>query len=252
VLTPERVALQYDIAGLGSRAAALFVDGALQGLALLLLLIAFVTLFAPPRRMGPPVDAAGQPNATLWILLAIVFFVVFLVVTGYFIFFEIVWNGQTPGKRLLGIRVIRENGYPLRPRDAVVRHVVGLVDGLLTGYTVGPLVMLLNERAKRVGDFAAGTIVVRENAARTLATLADWPAAAGSPALVEGHVAAALAAGDATLVRDFLVRRDTLDAAARRRLAARLAAALSRRYGLEARRRDLSDEGFLEALAARA
>ena len=86
----------------------------------------------------------------------------FLVTAGYYILFEIIWSGQTPGKRLLGVRVMRENGYPIRPVDAVMRNLVRIVDWLPAYYAIGVVSMLLNKRSKRLGDFAAGTIVVRE------------------------------------------------------------------------------------------
>src|ERR1700730_210808 len=78
--------------------------------------------------------------------------------------FEILWSGETPGKSLVGVRVIRENGYPIRPVDAVIRNLVRIVDWLPGIYGVGVLTMLLNQRSRRLGDFASGTIVVREGA----------------------------------------------------------------------------------------
>src|SRR5260221_12522374 len=151
--------------------------------------------------------------------------------------FEILWNGQTPGKRMLGIRVIRENGYPMRPIDAVIRNLVRIVDWLPSGYGIGVLTMLLNKRSKRLGDFASGTIVVREGT-RGAAIL--FPAVA-EPGGVR------LSNADATLVRDFLVRRSSMHPQARAELAARLAAVLVQRYALTA---DADSEPFLERLAS--
>src|ERR687883_178716 len=157
VVTPERVKLQYDIAGIGSRGAAAIIDTFLQSIALYVLLV-------------------------------------FVVTSGYYVFFEIVWNGQTPGKRLVGVRVIRENGYPIRPIDAVIRNLVRIVDWLPLFYGVGMLVMLLNGRARRLGDFASGTIVVRERSPLMPTALSG-----------RGH-GPALAPAGAALVRDFLAR----------------------------------------------
>src|SRR5438445_12643063 len=153
VLTPERVSLQYDIAGIGSRGAAALVDTALQALSLTVVLIglaaAFAALDVPPgRRTG-----AGA------LLIGLFALAVFLVTAGYFMLFEILWSGQTPGKRLVGVRVIRENGYPIRPIDAVIRNLVRIVDWLPFTYGIGVVTMLLNTRSKRLGDFAGGTIV---------------------------------------------------------------------------------------------
>jgi hypothetical protein len=157
--------------------------------------------------------------------------------------FEILWNGQTPGKRLLGLRVIRETGYPIRPVDSVIRNLVRVVDWLPIGYSVGVLVMLLNDRSRRLGDFAGGTLVVREGARRALSTLAPVAVQSDAP---RGYT---LSSADATLLRDFLVRRDGMDPEARAELAQRLANALALRYQIP---RDASvlPEAFLEGLSS--
>jgi hypothetical protein len=120
----------------------------------------------------------------------------------------------------------------------VVRNLIRLVDSLPGGYGVGLLVMLLNGRAKRLGDFAAGTIVVREGARRTLSQITAQPSASTIRLPTE----------DAALVRDFLVRRGSLTGAAREHLAARIAETVARRNGLETRLAELSSEPFLEEL----
>ena len=231
VLTPERVTLQYDIAGLGSRGAAALVDSAIQGCALLLVAAGLGGAFA---LVGPGAGATFGIAA-----LAIAALAVALITLGYFVLFEIVWNGQTPGKRLVGVRVIRESGYPIQPADAVVRNLVRIVDGLPVLYGVGVVTMLLNARSKRLGDFAAGTIVVREGA-RVPSQLLLRPAPA-----MPGPPGVALASADATLVRDFLVRRAGMDPQARAELAARLASAIAQRYGLQVGR---EPETFLDQL----
>jgi uncharacterized RDD family membrane protein YckC len=229
ILTPERVSLQYDVAGVGSRGAALLVDALLQGV--VVVLMAVVVLVGAGLLVGTQRAASVLAGA-------IVVLTAFLAFFAYFPVFEIVWNGRTPGKRLLGLRVIRETGYPLRPVDATIRNLVRLVDFLPAFYALGVLTMLLNRRAKRLGDFAAGTIVVREGARS--ATPPSWLPADGVPVKV------ALAAEDATLVRDFLLRRQTLDRPARAALAARLAVALASRYRLAL---DATEpEAFLERL----
>jgi hypothetical protein len=172
----------------------------------------------------------------LYVVMALV---VFAVTVGYFILFEIIWSGQTPGKRLVGVRVLRENGYPVRPVDVAIRNLVRIVDGLPFGYAVGVLTMLCNGRAKRLGDFAAGTIVVREGARERFRP----------PEFVaeDESRGPALRAEDATLVRDFLIRRQGMHPTARHELARRLAAALAARYGVGL---EGDPEAFLERLGA--
>jgi uncharacterized RDD family membrane protein YckC len=232
VLTPERVSLQYDIAGIGSRGAAVIVDTVIQYLGLLVLLVALTSAAVVSSVIQETRGAGGTA-----LVVGLAALLVFLVMFGYFMLFEIVWNGQTPGKRMLGLRVIRENGYPIRPVDSVIRNLIRVVDWLPLAYGVGVLTMLLNNRSKRLGDFASGTIVVREGARGTSALLIS---AAPEP------VGIALSNADATLVRDFLIRRGTMNPHARAELAQRLAAAVATRYSLTV---SSNPEEFLDRLA---
>lgn len=252
LLTPERVSVRYDIAGAGSRGGAVAIDLAIQvGLqALVLLAVALAAAWG-----GLSLEFGEGLSLGMSVLLAVLAVSLLLIWVGYYAFFEIVWSGQTPGKRAFGLRVIRENGYPVRAVDAVVRNLVRIVDFLPSAYALGLLVMLLNGRARRLGDFAAGTLVVREGAHRAAPL-----AAAGSPAAlaaadaahaVPSPTPAVLSADEATLVRDYLLRRAQMRPAARAALAGRLAGTLAARHDLAATRAaDGSDELFLERLAS--
>jgi uncharacterized RDD family membrane protein YckC len=236
VLTPERVSLQYDIAGIGSRGAAAILDTVIQFVLLFVVLIAIGATAA----IGSALDIGRDGSGAVILLIAIYVLAVFVVTAGYYILFEIIWSGQTPGKRALGVRVIRENGYPIRPVDAVIRNLVRIVDWLPGSYAIGLIAMLLNKRSKRLGDFAAGTLVVREGPRASSASLVMPPVV--EPTASRGY---ALSASDATLVRDFLTRRGAMDARARADLAQRVAAAVSSRYGLPL---EADPERFLEGL----
>jgi uncharacterized RDD family membrane protein YckC len=271
VLTPERVSLKYDIAGVGSRGAAAVVDTVIQAITLIVVLVglwAATMVAVSPIGFAAPVGSGGA-----MLILGLLALAIFVVTSGYFMLWEILWNGQTPGKRLVGVRVIRENGYPIRPVDAVVRNLVRIVDWLPSFYGVGILVMLVNKRSRRLGDFASGTIVVRERSpvipiasvsgqrdyALRNAEVGGPPgytlrnAEVGGPprytlrnADVGGPPGYTLRNADATLVRDFLMRRSVMSPRARAELASRLATAVSQRYGLP-----LGDdaEAFLERLS---
>lgn len=228
MLTPERVSLQYDIAGIGSRGAAAIVDTLIQALALAVVLIALSGVTA----VAGISLTLGRGGAALFI--GLVALAIFVVTSGYFMLWEILWSGQTPGKRLVGVRVIRENGYPIRPVDAVIRNLVRIVDWLPLFYGVGMLSMLLNQRSRRLGDFASGTIVVRERSS-VIPT--------SSIASSSGY---ALRNADATLVRDFLMRRSTMNPHLRAQLAGRIATAIAQRYAI--RLDDDDPEKFLETL----
>jgi uncharacterized RDD family membrane protein YckC len=229
VVTPERVSLQYDIAGIGSRGAAILVDFAVQGVISLVLYMALLGVLLAMALIGGLAGGRGgiTPTGGFFIVLALFVFALFALTLGYHMLFEIIWNGQTPGKRATGIRVIRENGYPIRPVDAVIRNVVRIVDYLPFAYAVGVFTMLFNDRARRLGDFAAGTIVVREGPRSAI----GFPP---SSADIDAVRPTTLQPDDATLVRDFLTRRPSLTPEARAALAARLAHALNHRYNLAA------------------
>jgi uncharacterized RDD family membrane protein YckC len=237
VLTPERVSLEYGIAGIGSRGGAVLVDMCIQ---VVVLIVFTAALAGGTAAIGTFLEGVSRGAGILilgvWVLAA------FIITSGYFMVFEIVWNGQTPGKRLLGLRVIRESGYPIRPVDSVIRNLVRVVDWLPIGYSIGVLVMLLNSRSRRLGDFAGGTLVVREGARRALSSLTPPAAVADQPRSYT------LSGTDATLVRDFLVRREGMDLGARAELAKRLANALAQRYQMPVDAQS-NPEAFLEELA---
>ena len=198
VFTPERVSLRYDIAGIGSRAAAALIDTTIQ--AAVGLAVAIVSIYV--NVMGFRFGGFWDSDLAQVLLLILGALAGFFLLWGYYVVFEIVWSGQTPGKRALGLRVIRENGYPLRAGDAVVRNLIRILDGPPFGAVFGSLVMLCNDRAKRIGDFAAGTIVVREGKRERLGQLGQLgqpPAApraapANPPAVTSGAVSPTSAA----------------------------------------------------------
>ena len=152
--TPENISFRYDIAGIGSRFLALLIDSLIQGSLYALLLFSVVVLVSAASRSSPSQDLSNA-------IAVVILIVIFLIQFGYFILFEIVLNGQTPGKRLIGLRVIKENGYPLSPLDSIIRNIVRVIDFFPFAYGVGVITMFANARAKRLGDLAAGTIVVQ-------------------------------------------------------------------------------------------
>ncbi|WP_058305871.1 RDD family protein [Gracilibacillus massiliensis] len=155
VKTPEYVSLQFQLAGLGSRSAAHIIDYAIimftQLLIILFLLLAFtnsVTNFF----LG-----AGES-----LVFAIVLIVIFILNFGYFILFEYFWGGRTIGKRILGIRVIQENGHNITLLSSIIRNFVRIIDSLPSAYAVGIILIFAHNKHKRLGDITAGTIVVHE------------------------------------------------------------------------------------------
>jgi uncharacterized RDD family membrane protein YckC len=154
VETPENIRFGYDIADIGSRALAVLIDSLLQG-------VLYAILFFSALILEAGVSGLSLPSWANELLVVLLILSLFLIQFGYFILLEIFLNGQTPGKRLLKLRVIKENGYPLSALDSIVRNLVRIIDFFPIFYGVGILTMFLNRRAKRLGDFAAGTLVVK-------------------------------------------------------------------------------------------
>ncbi len=200
VETPENIRFGYDVADIGSRFLAVLLDSLIQGVLYILLLLAIVIITQQLARIELP-DWAAQLLAVLLIL------VLFMIQFGYFLFFELVMNGQTPGKRLLHLRVIKENGYPLAPLDAIIRNMVRVIDFFPFAYGVGVIVMFFNKRAKRLGDFAAGTLVVKmrdQVKLQQLATTSQALKPTAAPLLADAH---RLDENDIELAETFLQRR---------------------------------------------
>jgi uncharacterized RDD family membrane protein YckC len=129
--TPEQVALELPIAGIGSRFLAIVVDTLLQGVTYFIatVLLILAASLAPGALRLPPVLAGFLP--------AILVFIVFCIYWGYFAFFEIVLRGQTPGKRVAGIRVIKDTGRPVDALSAILRNLLRGIDFLPALYAVG-------------------------------------------------------------------------------------------------------------------
>lgn len=167
VATPERVAFQLETAGLGSRFVAQLVDDIL--LVALLAALGFASI-----GLGTVIGDATVP-LLLFLLLG------FAIFWGYFILSEALWSGRTLGKMLLHLRVVDVRGGPLSVGQAIVRNVLRIVDFLPSYYAVGLIAIFVSARNQRLGDLAAGTVVVRERAVVRLQDLAVAPAAAAPP-----------------------------------------------------------------------
>ncbi len=163
--TPERVPLEFALASIGNRFLAVAIDHFLQYLAMFIIAWIFLSVSG--------LDGAGSSAGFIlaempkWTI-AVLIIVLFLLFSGYFIFFEWLWNGQTPGKRLLKLRVIREDGRPITLWEAMARNLLRIFDAvpglILPVYSIGLIVIFLSGRDQRVGDIFAGTVVIRERA----------------------------------------------------------------------------------------
>lgn len=227
-VTAEAVRIAVDTAGLGSRLIATIVDTVIQ------VVVGFALVLAT-------VAVAGDQGGTgLVVFLAITMFVL---VWGYYPLWEGLWQGRTPGKRTQGLRVVTVNGSPAGWGPILLRNLIRIVDFLPSFYGIGAIVMLVSRRSQRLGDLAAGTVVVRHHKAPD-----PLPVDAG----VAGDLDAALdttrlGEDDYALVRSFLQRRALLTSTVREQLARQLGDALRPRLGLPPT--PMTDEQLLEAVA---
>ncbi len=163
--TPERVPLAFSLASIGNRFLAVAIDHFIQYLTIIVTAWFFMWLAS----VGNPLETATAESVLSempkWTI-ALMILAVFLIFSSYFIFFEWLWNGQTPGKRLLKLRVIREDGRPITLWEAIARNLLRIFDAIpgfvIPIYSVGLMTIFFNSRDQRIGDLFAGTVVVRE------------------------------------------------------------------------------------------
>jgi uncharacterized RDD family membrane protein YckC len=167
VATPERVAFEYAVAGLGSRFLAQAID-----VALLLVLFLFLSLAA---LLLNSLSGDGRLALLVWVILS---FALFLL---YFPILEGIWGGQTVGKRLLRLRVLGDRGEPVTVTQVAIRNLIRVVDFLPFFYGIGIVTLFVQGGSKRLGDFAAGTVVVRDRERIRLKDLVSEPAPAPVP-----------------------------------------------------------------------
>jgi uncharacterized RDD family membrane protein YckC len=175
--TPERVPLHFALASIGNRFLACAVDHLIQWLALGLILLAGIVL------SNISAIQAVFASAPKWVS-AVMILLLFLVFSSYFAFFEWLWSGQTPGKRWMKLRVIREDGRPITFWEAAVRNLLRVFDMVPPPfYSIGLISVFATSRDQRIGDLVAGTVVVREREAEAPEFAQVFAAAVSDPAL---------------------------------------------------------------------
>jgi len=240
LLSPEQVALHLPLAGPSSRILAYAVDYALV-FALELLLLLLLVLVLPIgewggdrlRELASDMQQEGPVGAQA-ILLFVALFILFQLVVewAYFTFFELVMGGRSPGKRLLGLRVMCDGGMPITLRESLIRNLLRLVDVLPANYFVGLVSIVMSAQGKRLGDFAAGTIVVRLDRIPRPEPLPE-PADEGAAFRFDRSQVARLGAAEGQLVRQTLRRLESLPPEAAARLLEQAVEALRARLAYE-------------------
>lgn len=229
VETPEHVAIGYELADLGSRFTALLLDWI------------FITLGMVGIWLGVLALASimGMRSAVTGIGLGLTILAGFVLMWGYFVFYEGLRDGQTPGKRRMGIRVVHDGGFPVTVRGAAVRNLMRLIDVQpAPSFAVGGLAMMLHPQTKRLGDLAAGTVVVRDRTGQPIPeeSKAPAPVALGRPRLTDDEFAA---------LEMYVARRAALPPEVRAELSRKLMSRVERHFSEDARRWQTSPDGYL-------
>lgn len=250
--TPERVPLHFALASIGNRFLACALDHTLQILTMTLMVIAFIFIGNYASFENRLADAPKWVYAVLIIIL-------FLIWSSYFIFFEWLWNGQTPGKRWLKLRVIRDDGRPITFWEASVRNLLRIFDIMpFPFYSVGLICVFISRKDQRVGDLVAGSVVVREREAEVPTFDQIFAAPVSDAALRRSfkpiHLTAdlrSLTEAEIEVVETFLRRRWDLPDLARQWMAWRVASPIMYKTNPTYDPATFTYEGFLEELLHR-
>ncbi len=219
--TPERVRFRFRVAGPARRAVAWLIDVWIQGF--VLALFAAIAYAAAYR-----FSLTGVGTGALLVF-------VFVIQWFYGTFFEARFAGQTPGKKVVGLRVVRDDGSPIVARDAVLRNLLRAADVLPFGYALGVAVACSDDRMRRLGDLVAGTMVISELAAPPLRGIPiEPPISASEAASLPARVS--LSRDERALLQEFVRRKASFSEERVEELAALFGPALSARTGIRAER----------------
>jgi uncharacterized RDD family membrane protein YckC len=236
--TPEQISLEFPLAGIGSRGYALCVDTLIQVVAVLVIVL--VIAFTAPDLERSWISARNWE-------MAIALFLLFCLYWGYFAIFEILWNGQTPGKRQAGIRVISASGRPITVFEGIGRNFMRAIDSLGI-YFVGAVTCAIDKQNRRLGDMVAGTVVVHEVDEQGVFYWYGQEKSASAPSV--SQEVASLTDQEFQLVETFLSRRLDIPNLQRLSSAQVIADRMGERLHIPKEQRP-SDEAFLEEISRR-
>lgn len=225
ITTPELVTFHYETAGLASRALGNLTDMAIVFVLKIVALVALSQIWA----LGLALTLVS------WLLLDL----------GYFTYYEWKWSGQTPGKRMFNIHVATMSGAKLRLEDLLLRNLLRPIDMLPLVMAVGGVAAFLDPYRRRLGDLAAGTVVVRKGRRELPAAVAggsDRENVFWSDGAIRGRILARVTKEERDLLMELMLRRDQIDPLPRQDLFRRAADYFRKRYGLPLDVEHLSDE----------
>ncbi len=227
--TPEHFELTFTLAGVGSRFSAYLIDKSIQFGLILLLLLMLIGLSYISDKVASVNALVHEIRKVLapWTV-SIAIFVYAVISLGYFIIFEYFWGGMTPGKKAIKIRVIRNDGRPINLVESVIRNILRAVD--IEVYPIGVLPMLIDSRCRRLGDFAAGTLVIMDTALEKLKLAPALTLLDESDNEIR-ELAMGMTRDDYLIVSRFMTRRQELEPEYRAKLATDIARNIRSRMG---------------------
>ncbi|WML48946.1 RDD family protein [Neobacillus sp. PS3-34] len=240
IKTPEYVSIQFQLAGLGSRATAFIIDQLLLWTVNILSLVVMFFVMKGISEFPFFLDENSMP-------LAITVIALFIINWGYFFAFEFFSGGRTIGKRLLGIRVIQENGHSITLLSSFIRNFIRIIDSLPVGYFLGMIMVFFHPKHKRLGDLVAGTIVVHERKAKGKKKLSPLEKEIQSRGLTKDHLQIdewslkSFAKKDWKLISTYAGRFSQLPTAEKNQLTKQIAEILFSKIGLETDGKDDRD-----------
>jgi uncharacterized RDD family membrane protein YckC len=244
--TPESVELEFTLAGIGNRAYALLIDYLVLGVAFIGFSIIW-TILSISLQLIEFLDnfLGGDERRALW-LVAIYVLISFFIYVGYFVFFEALWQGQTPGKRYVKIRVIRDDGRPISLQQSTLRALLRPIDDSLF---LGVFLIALSKREKRLGDFVAGTLVIQEEQPIVSATFSVSEQAQTLATQLKGEAdLSRLLPEDFAVIREYLQRSKAMTPQAKAELSRQLAHQVKEVIALEKVPKGVTAHLFLEAV----
>ncbi|MCD4785983.1 MAG: RDD family protein [Candidatus Eremiobacteraeota bacterium] len=238
ILTPEHIELEYELAGIGSRFVAIVIDLLIQfGICSVLFLAMVIS--------SPDFFDEGIHSIFSSIFASIMFILIMVIfLGGYFILFEIVWSGQTPGKRIAQIQVIKDNGEPVGFIGVLLRNILRIVDFLPAYYILGVVLIIVNKQNKRIGDIVAKTIVVKLKSNLEPVVLPNLKVRSDIDVDITR-----INEEEYGLIRDFIIRRWDLKPEARFVLAEKISLPLMKKLNVDPA--DIDIEEFLEVVAVK-
>ncbi len=244
IITPENVSVVYELSGIGSRFLAILIDTLIQLAGATFLILIAIFYWSASSEIEALKIIGFDRGHRGWVI-GFSIFGIFLLNWAYFIFLEAAWNGQTIGKKAISIRVLREGGRPVDFTCSAIRNLMRYLDFLPAFYTVGLISIFFSPKYKRLGDYAAGTIVVKERRPK-ISSVKKTNGQDGSQNAFEISSLYTLSQDDIEAVRRFVSRKDDLPLQVQQELAQKIAEPLLTKLGFKELPPGKSFADFLE------